>query len=101
MEYCAPLGIPHSVFLKWDPDDQDKAIAWSRRQKARCPGCGTIPEDWMDGGKPKEHPPYVADSFKCMGCLTLEYSNEEVREDHELPEPHKRSIHFFLKRNDP
>jgi len=37
MAYCAPLGIPLSSFLGWDPDDQDAALAWRAYESRRCP----------------------------------------------------------------
>lgn len=35
-----PLGIPHSEFLSWSEDDQDKALAWQAEQADQCPSCG-------------------------------------------------------------
>jgi hypothetical protein len=44
--YCAPHGIPHSVFLSWSERDQDLALAHDVRAADRCPGCG-VPADLM------------------------------------------------------
>ena len=41
LDYCAPRGIPHSDFLNWEQDDQDKALAWQVDEADKCPGCGT------------------------------------------------------------
>ena len=40
-----PLGIPHSVFKGWPQLDQDKALAWQRRQR-ETHSCGVHPEVW-------------------------------------------------------
>lgn len=73
MEYCGPIGLPHSRFLSWDPDDQDKAMAWVFHKASRCSQCGTFPEEWLDGdGMPVYPPPYMAGSEICLGCETLD-----------------------------
>lgn len=70
LEYCVPLGIPHSEFLGWDEDDQDKAVAYGQYQRTKCDGCGTAREDWT-------HPDaYIADVEICPGCERLEQERE-------------------------
>lgn len=77
MAYCVPKGIPHSVFLKWNEDDQDKALGWELYQRQLCSGCGTEPSEWVDeDGFPVFPPPYQPNSTRCYGCVTL---NEENR----------------------
>lgn len=70
-----PLGIPHSRFLSWDPDDQDKALAWRRYQSELCTGCGTHPDEW------DENPDaYFGDFYTCPGCERLEAERDNVPE---------------------
>lgn len=75
MDYCAPLGIPHSRFLSWDELDQDKALAWQREQRKVCPGCGTRAEQW-------ERDPFalVASARRCRGCESIAQAREQVPE---------------------
>lgn len=61
-----PLGIPHSVFLNWAPDDQDKALAWAKDQASRCPNCGTRQEDWD-----RDRFAYIAETRQCPGCEVI------------------------------
>lgn len=91
MDYCGPAGIPHSVFVGWDADDQDKALAWLTDQQSRCPQCGSRPEEWLtaDGEKEVHPPPYEVESFVCWGCRhTDEYrkhlDEEGVRAGHHI-----------------
>jgi hypothetical protein len=82
LDYCVPLGIPHSTFLQWDEEDQDKAIAWSIEERSRCSRCGTKPQDWLDErGRVLEPPPYRATDRRCYGCATLDSHREEIPGD--------------------
>jgi hypothetical protein len=74
LAYVVPLGIPHSVFLSWEPLDQDKALAWQREQKKICPGCGTRPEQWD-----RDKTAFVGDIRHCWGCDTLDLERDNVR----------------------
>lgn len=68
-----PLGIPHSKFLGWDQDDQDKAILWMRREATICDGCGTRRSDWeVDSNA------FVAFFETCPGCQRLEEERDNV-----------------------
>ena len=58
-------GIPHSEFLRWDPDDQALALAWRRIQAATCPRCGTSEWDWQHGR-------FQAVLVRCKGCEKLD-----------------------------
>jgi hypothetical protein len=53
MDYCGPLGLPHSQFKSWDPLDQAKALAWQKRQ-SEIHSCGVHPDVWDPerGGDP-------------------------------------------------
>jgi len=93
MQYCGPRGIPHSQFLSWDPDDQDKALAWMLHEGEKCPGCGTFPSEWLDDeGYPVDPEPYDPKSLLCVGCKTLAEKQEEI------PEDQQRWHHVFLRR---
>lgn len=80
--YCVPLGIPHSQFLAWSADDQDKAIAYTVRQRARCPSCGTNPDEWVTaGGDPVIPPPYEPTTHVCMGCADKERYDKSMQDE--------------------
>lgn len=98
LDYCCPRGIPHSKFLRWDEDDQDKAIAWAIDQRKRCDKCGTYPEDWIDPETkiPYYPPPMYVHSIRCIGCANLENDAEEVRKAHEGDSKGAAGIRFFL-----
>lgn len=94
MEYCGPLGIPHSTFLSWDPEDQDKAIAWKIHEASRCSSCGTYPEDWLDSeGRYIDPQPFVAKTIRCVGCQVLDDKREEIDKDA------RGSVRAYLARN--
>lgn len=98
MEYCAPLGLPHSKFLGWDPSDQDKAIAWVIHNMSKCPQCGTFPEDYMgDNGRPLEPPPMVVKTKRCYGCVLLDDNQKEATGDGKHPPP--PGLLAFLEHN--
>ena len=77
MEYCSPLGIPHSKFLEWSDEDRDKAISYMLWKKKFCSRCGTDPDEWLDPDRrASEPPPYEATTRLCLGCATLEEERE-------------------------
>ena len=70
-----PKGIPHSVFLDWLPNDQDKALAFVRYENRRCPKCRTHEEDWEHDGTAFvgwQKPP-------CPGCMALHDEERNVQ----------------------
>lgn len=71
-----PLGIPHSVFLGWDSDDQDKALAYTRNIKEICKQCGTRDSEWD-----KDQFAYVAYTYRCRGCETTEMERDNIPQD--------------------
>jgi len=78
-----PLGIPHSEFLKWDPLDQDKAIAYTRAKAEVCEMCGSREADWVDPetGRIKAHPPFTPVGVTCHGCAEIEkYRKAELKD---------------------
>lgn len=48
MSFCNEKGIPHSVFLEWDPEDRAKALAFIIEAGSRCTMCGTAPWEWEE-----------------------------------------------------
>lgn len=71
MAYCGPRGIPLSVFLSWDDQDQDAALAWQAHEARRCPSCKTHPDEWdPDTGGRRDA--YTADVAVCPGCRNLD-----------------------------
>lgn len=80
MDYCGPLGLPRSEFLRWDRDDRDAAIVWAMRRAAACQSCGTRPEEWdpEQGGSDFA---YVAEIRGCRGCETRESAQKQITKD--------------------
>ena len=79
-----PLGIPHSQFLSWSADDQDKAIAFNRAKAEVCDRCGSRESDWVDPDRPGrllERPPLTPFAHKCHGCAEIEqYRAAELKD---------------------
>lgn len=71
----------------WTEDDQDKAIEWTRRRARRCPGCGTMPEEWE-----RDPVAYVAGSSRCLGCEALEQERANVPD-------HAKGVRIYLTPN--
>lgn len=90
LAYCVPLGIPHSRFLSWTEDDQDKALAWRAEQAQHCHSCGTRRDEWED-----DPFAYVVHSDQCPGCELLEIEQEEQEDD---AHPEKGMKVFLLPR---
>lgn len=79
MALCHEYGIGHSQWMKWEPSDRDKALAWLEYQGSLCHKCGTDPNEWLDEkGRLIEPLPYVASSVICHGCATLEEARASV-----------------------
>lgn len=60
---CHGFGIPHSEFLSWRDDDQDKALAYAAFDRSICGGCGTRPAEWE-----ADRHAYSAAVHSCPGC---------------------------------
>lgn len=73
-----PAGIPHSTFLSWDVDDQDKALAWQVELASGCPSCGTRADEW-DPAVGGSRTAYVADVSRCVGCEVLGIAERDLR----------------------
>lgn len=68
-----PLGIPHSEFLAWSEEDQDKALMFQREMATVCKGCGTREADWAENPDA-----FVGDIRECPGCARLEDERENA-----------------------
>ncbi|WP_187234209.1 hypothetical protein [Actinomadura sp. HBU206391] len=75
MAVCDRYRIPHSEFLSWDEYDREKAIWWMVRERQRCRGCGTRPEEW-DPEQGGHKDAYSAGTRMCPGCFHLETARE-------------------------
>jgi hypothetical protein len=92
LDYCAPRGIAHSVFLGWPDEDQDKALAWAAEEAERCPGCHTPLRLALDK---KLQDDWEADPQRCHVCATRRI--EEMRWSDE-PEVRRAGLLIPVKR---
>lgn len=79
-----PHGIPHSRFLAWPEDDQDKALAYRREHALACSGCGTRRDEWEHLERDEDGDPllpYLSVRHTCPGCLALEEERAQVAQD--------------------
>lgn len=75
--YCVPLGIPHSQFLSWADDDQDKALAWLQERAQHCSRCGTRPDQW-DPAKGGSRFAFYAELDRCLGCEVIDQAQRDI-----------------------
>ena len=68
-----PLGIPHSTFLGWSDDDQDKALMYTAEMATVCRGCGTRQADWDEDPNA-----YIGNWRICPGCERLEEEDANI-----------------------
>lgn len=66
--------MPHSRFLGWSDEDQDKALEYLRLQRDTCSNCGTRDEEWVGN-----RTAYIGWSRRCPGCEALEQERQNVR----------------------
>ncbi len=75
LAYCAPRGIPLSVFLGrvvypgdpvWLPDDTLAALDWQEHEATKCPGCGQPRDESM--AHEDDSPPYEVTLNRCQAC---------------------------------
>lgn len=85
---CVPLGIPHSEFLAWSEDDQDKAIAWNTAKAQVCDLCGSREAEWIDPETKRilDNPPLVPNTIKCYGCAEIDVYRKATFQDEPVPE---------------
>lgn len=84
MEYCGPRALPHSQFLSWPEDDQDKALAWMIDKQDTCRNCGSYPDEWVEQDEngrffKVQPPPMYARTHSCEGCATIEHAEKGIR----------------------
>ncbi|MGH3096101.1 MAG: hypothetical protein ACRDMV_08900 [Streptosporangiales bacterium] len=84
MAYCAPLGIPHSVFCSWDADDRAKALAWQARKWQSCAQCGTRPEEW-DPAAGGDVQAYTTRRRVCRGCQVMQGARDAIASENDTP----------------
>jgi hypothetical protein len=71
-----PKALPHSVFLGWADDDQDKALAYEAAVRQVCPRCGTRPAEWE-----ADREAYVGQTHLCPGCEVRHQEQQNVPSD--------------------
>lgn len=77
--------------LSWDKRDRDKAIWYHLRERSRCSGCGTLPEEWDEEQGGSRHA-YAAVETRCRGCQVLQSGVHQMSKG-----PDKgRGIHVVL-----
>lgn len=78
--------MPHSEFLGWSEDDQDKALAWAdfarAEERERCRSCGTRLSDWLDEhGRWLSEPLFEPVRDQCPGCERAHAKREEISDE--------------------
>jgi hypothetical protein len=100
MRYIGPKGIPYSEWLGWDQFSRDAAMAWQAREADRCPQCGQLHSEWLDGdGKDllievdgQLMPPKVVQEFKCPACTAIAERQETAQENG----ADDKGIHYYF-----
>ena len=97
MRLCNEWHIPHSEFLKWAVEDQNKALAFFAYERQRCGSCGVHPMDWPD---PTE-PVFDAVAETCPGCAETDRYQRYLQEQAErLPKSAADGVRVVLKKRD-
>ena len=96
LAYCVPLGIPHSEFLSWPADDQDKALAYLAAESEKCRKCRTRAADW-DPKQGGSRTAFVADISRCLGCELIQMAERDLKDS---PEGDMLGIQIGLVPND-
>ena len=83
LQYCVPLGIPHSEFKSWSESDQDKALAFNIAKNEICDMCGSREADWVDEetGRLLEKPYLTPVGIRCHGCAQIAQYKESTYKD--------------------
>jgi len=71
MSYCYENGIPHSVFLEWEPEDKAKTLAFMMEKGSRCELCGTAEWEWE-----ADQFAYEPVEKMCKGCYLKHMAGE-------------------------
>lgn len=66
------MGIPHSEFLEWLPEDRAKALAFQIEKSSKCVLCGTAEWEWEENKRAYE----PIEKF-CMGCYLKSIAGED------------------------
>ncbi|QZN86877.1 hypothetical protein [Cellulomonas sp. C5510] len=83
---CASrIGVSHSAFLAFPPDDQDLAMAEMQIVGDVCPGCG-VPSDAMQNPAAAE-----VKYRRCMHCQAKAEATAAI------PEPERPFVHVYLE----
>lgn len=72
VDWCTEKGIPHSLFLAWDPEDRAKVVASLLEKAERCQLCGTAKWEWKENRFAFE----PVEDF-CQGCYYQDIAKEE------------------------
>lgn len=85
LDYCAPVGIPLSVFNgrtvypgdpMWLPEDRAAALDWHVENSTRCPGCGHSQAVTTSS----EPPDYEVEAVVCHACMAKTREAQRMRE---------------------
>jgi hypothetical protein len=88
LSYCAPHGVPLSVFLgrvvglgdpQWHEEDAQAAVLWQIEQNVRCTGCGQPRSECM--GPEDDAPDYEVTITRCWACEARDAKSREFQED--------------------
>jgi hypothetical protein len=79
MRLCKDWRIPHSEFLGWSVQDQQKALGHFFYEAQRCGQCGIHPTDWPN----PDEPTFEATALFCPGCHELERFNRWAKQQAE------------------
>lgn len=97
MRLCNDWHIPHSKFLKWDREDQEKALAQFAYERQRCTNCGIHPDDWPDHTIPM----FDAVAETCPGCAErARYERYLAEQAEKMPKSATDGLRVVLKRRD-
>jgi hypothetical protein len=90
LSYCAPRGIPLSVFFgrvvglgdqQWTQRDAQAAVLWELDQKAHCPGCGQPRNECMGPEVDDDAPDYEVTETRCWACQARDVTLQKYREE--------------------
>lgn len=61
----------------WTAEDRDGALWWLIRERAKCPSCGTRPDEW-DPAKGGHDHAYVHELHRCYGCAEKAKGQKQI-----------------------
>lgn len=88
LRYCAPRGIPLSVFRgrvvcpgdpAWLDGDFVAALEWQAYEDGKCPGCGQPASESM--ADEDDSPAYEAEALRCHACKVRSITEREASND--------------------